>query len=331
MAEFWHRHRRLSITGISLLVLMVVLLVVPYAVPLGKSSNKVEIDSLVNENSQFLDIEGMSIYIEDHNPQSTRETMVFIHGLGGSSFSWRHNVSFFVSQGYRAVTLDMKGFGLSHKDFKSDHSHPAQAAIIFEIFERLSIDHAYLIGHSMGTSVMFHFADMFPEKTLGMVSVAGALNFDDSSFSMATLLGFGPFNRAGMVFLTHYENRERIRGILESAYYERQTVSDDVFDGYYYRLTHDEWYASLLAMTRDIRHNNISFKLEDMDFPTLIIWGEHDSWVTRDDIKAWKDKMPVSQFFLIHNAAHMPMEERPELFNKAVLTFIEDNQGRLNH
>ncbi|MBN1368785.1 MAG: alpha/beta hydrolase [Dehalococcoidaceae bacterium] len=322
---FYQRHRKLSILGLILLAVVLLAFIVPYLIPLGSLAPGIPAAELVTENGSFLDIGGISIYVESYNPESTLGTIVFIHGFGGSTFSWRENAPFFVQKGYRVVALDLKGFGLSQKDFGPDYSHPAQAELVNGALERLGIDRAWFIGHSMGASVMLHLAHLYPQKITGLVSVDGAVVLQKSFLSPAPLAGFGPFTRAGSVLLTRYINQDRVRSILESACYRKETVTDEVFEGYYNRIITGNWYQSLLAMTRDSNKNAVTFPLEELNYPALIMWGEHDTWVTREDIDLWKDRLPGAEFYIITDAGHLPMEEQPDVFNGLVLEFIQGN------
>ena len=299
--------------------------VLPYLIPLGETQSEISPDDLISEYGQFLDIDGVHIYIEEQAPKSPRGTIVFLHGLGGSTFSWRHNASFFAGKGYRVISLDMKGFGLSHKDFESDYSHSSQAELVAEVLLRLKVDQTYIAGHSMGTSVMVHFTHLYPQKTLGLISAAGALNLDERSMYPSALLNFSPFRRAGEVFLTRYISKERVGRVMESAYHQ-DIVTAEFIDGYYNRLVIGRWAQSLLAMTRDMHKNTITFALEDIMIPTIILWGEHDTWIERTDIDRWKDRIPAAEFHVIPEAGHLLMEEKPELFNNMVLAFFETNR-----
>jgi pimeloyl-ACP methyl ester carboxylesterase len=327
MGKFWRGHRALRILSYLVLAFLLLVCVLPYLIPLGKAQAEISPDELVGEYGRFIYIDGMRIYVEEQNPESSQATIVFIHGLGGSTFSWRHNVPFFASQGYRVVSLDMKGFGLSYKDFASDYSHPAQARLLAEVLANIGVDRAYLVGHSMGTSVMLHFAHLYPEKVLGLISVDGAVNLDEGASYLSALLNFGPFRRIGELFLTRYGTEARVGQILRSAYYHQDLVTAEVVDGYYNRLVTGQWAQSLLAMTRDMSRNTITFPLEDIAFPTLILWGENDTWVKRTDIDRWRGKIPAVEFHAIPEAGHLLMEEKPDLFNNMVLAFIESPEN----
>jgi pimeloyl-ACP methyl ester carboxylesterase len=325
MRMFWRRHRAIRVLSYLVLALLFVVCVVPYLIPLGQVQSEVPPEELVSEYGRFVDIDGARIYVEERNPESTQGTIVFIHGLGGSTFSWRHNVPFFAARGYRVISLDLKGFGLSSKDFASDYSHPAQAKLLAQVLVGLGVDRAYLVGHSMGASVMLHFAHLYPEKVLGLISVDGAVSLDESAVNPFALLNFPPLRRAGEVFLTRYATKERVRQILRSACYRQDTVTAEVVEGYYDRLVTGRWSQSLLAMTRDMSRNTITFPLEDFTFLTLILWGEQDTWVTRASIDRWKDRIPGAEFHAVPEAGHLLMEEKPELFNNMVLAFVQSH------
>jgi len=322
MRSFWRRHRALRILSYVVLAFLLLICVLPYLIPLGEPQADISPEELVSEHGRFLDIDGASVYVEERNPESAQTTIVFIHGFGGSTFSWRHNVPFFADQGYRVFSLDLKGFGLSYKNFASDYSHRAQAGLLAEVLARLEIDQAYFVGHSMGTSVMLHFAHLYPEKVLGLISVDGAVNLDDGFVRISALLNFPPFRRIGEVFLTRYMTKERFGRILRDAYYRQDVVMAEILDGYYNRLVSGQWAQSLLAMTRDMPKNTITFALKDLEFPALILWGQKDTWVKRIDIDRWRDEIPSAEFHAIPEAGHMLMEECPELFNNMVLAFL---------
>jgi pimeloyl-ACP methyl ester carboxylesterase len=322
MKEFWHRRRALRRLSYTILALLFLVCVVPYLIPLGETRAEISPDDLMGEHGRFLDIDGVRIYVEEQNPESVQATIVFIHGFGGSTFSWRENAPFFAAQGYRVVSPDMKGFGLSHKDFASDYSHTSQAELLAEVLATLEVDEAHFVGHSMGTSVMLHFAHLYPESVLGLISVGGAVDLEGAPVLPAYLLRFGPLKRAGEVFLTRYVTGERVSQLLDGASYQ-DIVTAEVVDGYASRLITGQWAESLLGMTRDMSRNTITFALEGLAFPTLILWGESDSWVEQASIDRWRDEIPSAEFHVIPETGHLLMEENPALFNDMVLAFLE--------
>lgn len=80
--------------------------------------------------------------------------VVIIHGLYGSSDNW---VSFARRLGtnFRVIAVDLRNHGGSpHSD---EHTYELMVADVFELFTRLNIGKAHIIGHSMGGRVAMLF------------------------------------------------------------------------------------------------------------------------------------------------------------------------------
>ena len=61
--------------------------------------------------------------------------------------------------------------------------------------------------------------------------------------------------------------------------------------------------------------------------PTLIVWGGRDSVVPLEVGEAIHREMKTSRLLVIPDAGHVPMWERPAVFNRAVSDFLGDGPG----
>jgi len=113
---------------------LLAVLLLPYAVPIPERLPLISYQDMLTPTSKFVSVEGALIHVEDYMPSGTvKDTLVLIHGFGGSTYSWRNNIEAFTKAGYRAVAVDLKGFGLSTKDKDSSYSHAAQASILVKV------------------------------------------------------------------------------------------------------------------------------------------------------------------------------------------------------
>ena len=55
---------------------------------------------------------------------------------------------------------------------------------------------------------------------------------------------------------------------------------------------------------------------------TLIIWGEHDSWIPIASGRTLAGQMPNARFVLVPSAGHLPLEEQPDFCNRELLRFL---------
>src|SRR5438128_4145381 len=114
-------------------------------------------------------INGIKVHYES---QGEGPPIVFVHGLGGTSNSW-HAQRVTLSKNYRVVTYDLSGSGRSDKS-KRQYSIDGWADDLAGLMDHLNIPTAVVVGHSMGTVIVQHFAAKYPKRTTAIV-LAGAL------------------------------------------------------------------------------------------------------------------------------------------------------------
>src|ERR671910_233825 len=84
-------------------------------------------------------------------PADATETIVFLHGLGGSQSTWASVLGHF-AETYRVAAVDLPGHGGSDKPSPASTDYPISgiAAKLGELLEKLELTPAVLIGHSLG-------------------------------------------------------------------------------------------------------------------------------------------------------------------------------------
>lgn len=109
-----------------------------------------------------------------------RPVLVFIHGWLLSSRYWQPLVQLFRSD-YQCLIYDLKGFGDSSSPpdaARSDSTENTRtyglktyAKDLEILLEKLNIESAWLIGHSLGGSIALWAADIFPDKVEGVICI----------------------------------------------------------------------------------------------------------------------------------------------------------------
>ena len=90
---------------------------------------------------------GIEIYYEDHGAGLP---VVLIHGYPLSGRAWDKQVPVLLEAGHRVITYDRRGFGMSSQP-TSGYDYDTFAADLKTLMDRLDLDEATLVGHSMGT------------------------------------------------------------------------------------------------------------------------------------------------------------------------------------
>lgn len=118
----------------------------------------------------FARLDGMNIHYT--NRGAGKEALVFVHGWNCDLTFWNQQVDAF--PGTRVIALDLLGHGESDKpQMKYDMDLHARA--IESVMRDAQVERAVLVGHSNGTPAIRQFYRAFPQKTLALVIVDGAL------------------------------------------------------------------------------------------------------------------------------------------------------------
>src|SRR5580700_5238642 len=94
---------------------------------------------------RYLDLHGERVAYRD---AGTGETLLLIHGMAGSSATWRAVIPE-LSKKYRVVAPDLLGPGESTKP-RGDYSLGAFAALLRDLLDELGIRRATIVGQSLG-------------------------------------------------------------------------------------------------------------------------------------------------------------------------------------
>lgn len=68
-------------------------------------------------------------------------------------------------------------------------------------------------------------------------------------------------------------------------------------------------------------------RLKEIKCPALIMVGEEDHGTPPAMAKQIQENLPGSELLIIASAAHFSNVEQPEVFNKAMLAFLEKHAG----
>lgn len=99
--------------------------------------------------------------------------VLLCHGFPESSYSWRHQMNALSAKGYRAVAMDMRGFGRSSKPpAPEDYSIRTVAQDCIEAVDALTEDKAVIVGHDLGAPIAWTAAWMRPDLFSGVVGMS---------------------------------------------------------------------------------------------------------------------------------------------------------------
>ena len=98
--------------------------------------------------------------------------VVMCHGYPGLWYSWRHQLPALARAGYRAVAMDMRGYGSSSRPLHSDqYSFDKTSADVLAVMDHFCAEQAVLFGHDFGANLAWHMAVHHPQRLRGVASL----------------------------------------------------------------------------------------------------------------------------------------------------------------
>lgn len=248
-----------------------------------------------------------------------KPTLLLIHGFPLSSSMWTPQIDD-IGDYARVIAPDLRGFGNSD-------SVPGPYSV-----EQLADDCADLLGHlnvatpfvvcglSMGGYIALEFYRRYPEHVAGLILAATRAGADSAEGkagrdkaaelaknegATAVSAGMLPKMMAAKTYDNDPELVEFVQEILASA-----SLNGVV--------------GALAAMRDRIDSTPM---LGDIDVPVMIIHGGDDTLIPVSEAQAMHDAIPDSELVVIPDAGHLPNLEQPDIFNDAVIDFLEDLFG----
>ncbi|MFP4251284.1 MAG: alpha/beta fold hydrolase [Guyparkeria sp.] len=238
--------------------------------------------------------------------------VIIMHGLFGSLSNWR-GVAQSLSANYRVINVDLRNHG------RSPHapglSYEAMANDILAVMDRLGVERAHLIGHSLGGKLGMVLADRHPERVarLAVVDIAPKWYPPWHKDVFAAL---------DAVDLDALESREQARQQMAAHVFEPEVraflaANLEQIDGQWrWRFNLPELKAAY-AQTSDMPELS-GFYLG----PALFIRGAQSAYIEAGDEERIARDFPQSCIVTLERARHWPHIEDTAGFLDAVTRFF---------
>ena len=246
--------------------------------------------------------------------------VVLIHGVGLNKEMWGGQIVGLAPH-FQVISYDMLGHGASPRP-QPGTGLPGYAEQLRELLEHLQIEHASVIGFSMGGLVARAVALHHPQQLDGLVVLNSV--FNRSSAQRAGVIErtrqaaeHGPDANAAEA-LSRWFSREYQAANPAQIAAIRQTLAGNDPQGY---LTTYELFA-----TQDM------YRAEDLgsiQVPTLIATGELDPGSTPEMARQLAERIPGAQVAVLAEQRHMMPVESPRLVNQMLLNFLQQAQTLL--
>jgi len=252
--------------------------------------------------------------------EPTSPPVLLVHGWGCSAYVFRRNMPVLADAGFRAIAIDLKGHGLSDKPVApQEYTIESLVEHLLDILDELGLERPALAGHSLGASLIYHFASSHQHRArcLGLLSPVGLSGVE----LMWLYRGLTP--RLLTPILKQIKPRLIVKLALMRVYGKRGTFTERDLKEF---LAPSQFPEYSLAMRELLHHYDWNTaehrQLAAVDLPAVGIWGSLDHLMPEDGMRIYTRLIPGITLLEIPDAGHLITEETPDEVNSALLTLL---------
>jgi pimeloyl-ACP methyl ester carboxylesterase len=269
--------------------------------------------------------------------------LILLHGMGSWSYNWRHSIAP-LSKYYRVICFDAKGFGFSEKPLSRREQKGHQVIEFQRVIEALCDEPAVIVAESLGGLVALALAQENPQL-IGRLIVVNVPVFSEelphwamwllaqtpleimqTMDSLRLLYVLAPLfreimaiERRGVLFDPSILTEEdvywitypfiELPGTMAKVAEELQIAAQEI----------ENWQANKPNMLTKIQNN-----LGKIKCPTLVLWGEQDSWFPTSHGEKLHQRISNSKFKILSNCRHDASTGAFKVLNAEILAFLRD-------
>lgn len=313
------------VSTICLLMIIVPLFISPE----GASGLKEPLE-LITEGADIVTIsfegtDGLDIYYEYEKSDTSSKNYILLHGSMYNSKTWSEVTDYFATMG-NVYAYDQLPYGYSEKlvegDWKGENPYTTESAIeqLKLFMDELGIERATLVGSSFGGVLAAEAALRYEEQVEALILVDPAIFVSESMpewlLELPQVKSVGPLFAAGL---------SEGDSFYESTFYDKELITNERM-AYNKRETHiNNWNLAMWAYLKvwSLEPSSIGDRLSEISQPVLVITGDHDEIVPVEDSIKVADMIQGAELVIIEDCGHMPHEEKPIEFIRAIDNWLE--------
>lgn len=246
-----------------------------------------------------------------------KKTILFVHGwpLDHRIFEYQMNV--LPSQGFRCISVDLRGFGNSSKPYDG-YNYDTLAADLRTVIDSLNVDTLTLVGFSMGGAVVSRYMSKYRGHKVSKLALVSAAVPSFTSYP-----GF-PYGTP----------KEEVNKIIKGLLNDRPKTVIDFGKNFFYKNVSEPFrnYFNLIATSGEgypviktavsLRDENLVNDLRSIRIPTAIFAGQQDKICPYDLAIEANKLISHSKLYSYENAGHAVYYDQLDRFNKDLVDFI---------
>ncbi len=248
------------------------------------------------------------------------EPVLLVHGIGQSLYTWRQNVDALIRNGYRAIAIDLAGFGYS--------GHPSiyytaeeYAVVIRAFMDSINLKCAHIAAVSSGCMPAIIFAAANPKRAGKLILVSPGAPNENYPFGLKILS-----TAAGSAMMKIAFREASLRSIMHEMYFDATIITPEVMENYYAPYRDREVRVTLSQCMKHFNGEHARAVLKDVKSETLIFSGSEDKMHDERMVRIYAGSITNSKHIRIRNCGHLAHEEKYQRFNEELVKFLQKEE-----
>ena len=256
----------------------------------------------------IINVENKNVYASDAGQgiESSKDTIVFLHGSGLSHIVWSLTEQFFSNKKFNVLSIDLQGHGNSEGPCLDTIEKIADW--LEKVFKELKLNNIILVGHSQGCLEALEYSYKYKDRLKNLVFVGGSYRMPVHK-DLINLALDGDSDAVKLMMKWGYEGSKKFIGgnpvkkIIQSPRDISEILAVD-----------------LIACNN---YQNGSDAAKAINCPTMFILGKLDKMANLESGKKFANIVKNSTTHIIDGCGHMIMIEKAFEMREKVLEFLK--------
>jgi pimeloyl-ACP methyl ester carboxylesterase len=242
--------------------------------------------------------------------------LLAVHGLGGSKASFLPTIAA-LADTYRVIAVDLPGFGDSAKPLRAAYDAPYFAGVMAEALDAAGVEHAHLVGNSMGGRIGIEMALTMPARVDRLVLLSPAMAWLRSRRWAPVVKLLRP-----EVSVLPLPVEPIVRRMFPANGWAAAGM-DEFLRAYKTPRGRLAFNAAARNIYLDAPHGDDGMwtRLASLQQDALFVWGRKDSLVPIGFMKHVERTLPAARHLEL-DCGHVPQVERPRETHAAIREFL---------
>lgn len=245
--------------------------------------------------------------------------LVLLHGIPSSSYLWRDVIEP-LSRTFDVLAPDLLGYGDSDKRLDADLSIAAQARYMVAFMESLGVHQAAVVGHDIGGGIAQLMAVDEPQRVARLILIDSVVDNNWPVPEIARLK-----EPVWDQIMVNLDLRNGLRKGLEAGIVTEGRVTDELVDEWTRPFQDLGGRRAYLRAARALNNRDLTSRsrhIQDVETPTLILWGANDKFLEPRWADTLKHKLRDTAVEIIDPGGHFLPLDRPDAVVDAITRFL---------